>query len=523
MSRAVLSKRRRHELSWLLIFLMAAILLLVDLGGKSLWVDELFTAQVSGQQHLGELLRQLANVERRPPLFFFLMHYWMPVVGNSEWALRLPAALFGLLSLPLLASLARRLGLGERHLIAVAVLGAMPTFVLYARMARAYSMAMAVGLLSVIAFVALLQHPTRRRWLAYLIASTVLLYTDYALMAILVAQNVFVAYLWLRKPRAALTPGGFTPPRLAAWCAGQATLLLAFTPWLAVLVAQSRQVTQAADFAHGLSGYLIKLIYPILSLSTGETIFPWNPAAIGAMIGVACLFVAGIATIGRKNRDVLVFTLTFLIIPFLFTAFLLSSVAPDITFINMVSRTLFVLPFFALVLAAGLHSFPATAWKALTIGLLALGWGTGLFNYYTGRDFHNPIYVTPMREMAQAVAARALPGDVIVSDLDSGFGYYYGRTNAITPLFSSLKERDAARQAITAQRSPRVWLVALGRDRTRIDAPAEQFASWLSDGYRLAETTGYAPEDARYRQLKETLLKRVDYQYKASVRLYVAR
>ena len=33
----------------------------------------------------------------------------------------------------------------------------------------------------------------------------------------------------------------------------------------------------------------------------------------------------------------------------------------------------------------------------------------------------------------------------------------------------------------------------------------------------------YAPEDALYRMLKERLLKRADYEYKAQVRLYVRR
>ena len=72
-------------------------------------------------------------------------------------------------------------------------------------------------------------------------------------------------------------------------------------------------------------------------------------------------------------------------------------------------------------------------------------------------------------------------------------------------------------------RSPRVWLVTLGRDRTRVDAPGELFASWLEQGYRLAENRGYAAEDERYRMLKENLLKRADYEYKANVRLYVRR
>jgi hypothetical protein len=159
----------------------------------------------------------------------------------------------------------------------------------------------------------------------------------------------------------------------------------------------------------------------------------------------------------------------------------------------------------------------------VTIAVLALAWGAALSNYYAGRDFHNPIYVVPMREIVQEMAAELQPGDVIVSDVDSGFGYYYALSGETTPHFSSFTESLAAQQTITSGRSPRVWLVTLGRDRTRVDAPGELFAAWLAQDYRLAENRGYAPEDALYRAVKEKLLKRADYAYKANVRLYVRR
>jgi hypothetical protein len=131
-----------------------------------------------------------------------------------------------------------------------------------------------------------------------------------------------------------------------------------------------------------------------------------------------------------------------------------------------------------------------------------------------------------MREIVQEVAAAAGSGDVIVSDVDSVFGYYYARiarSRATAPHFLSASEAEAAKQAITGAHSPRVWLVTLGRDRTRIDAPGDLFAAWLDQGYRLAERRGYAREDDVYQRLKEMLLKRADYEYKAEVRLYVRR
>jgi uncharacterized membrane protein len=483
------------------------------LPAKSLWVDELFTVQVAQEGDLGSLISRCIETERRPPLHYLVMHVWQGLLGDSETATRLPSVFFALLSLPLLARLARSLGSGRLGLWPAAVLAAMPTFVLYSRMARAYSMALALGLLSTILFLEVVQRPSRRAWIVYLLASAALLYTDYAVLSLILAQNLYVAYLILRRPVS-------TVPRLAMWLASQVALLLAFAPWLIILVSQTQRARLEADFARGLLGYALKLAYPALSLSAGETIFPWHLAALAGMMLVGILFVAGIVSLIRKGGGRAVFALLFLFTPFLFTAILLSSVASDITFINMASRTLFALPFFALIIAAGLVALPPRPWRALAVIVLLLAWGAALLNYYAGRDFHNPIYVVPMREMVQEINAAALAGDVIVYDDDSVFAYYYTRSAASTPAFSSFSESEGAQRAITSAASRRVWLVTLGRDRTRVDAPGDLFVDWLATGYQLVQTRGYAAEDALYRQVKEKLLKRPDYEYKALIRLY---
>lgn len=498
--------------AWLALLLLAALVLLSVVASRSLWIDELFTLQVAGESDLGRLIDRCIETERRPPLHYLVMYAWLRLTGDSEVALRLPSVFFALLSLPLLGRLARTLGSGRLGVWPAAVLAAMPTFVLYSRMVRAYSMALALGLLSTILFLVAIQRPSRRAWAAYIVASAALLYTDYAVISLILAQNLYVAYLMLRRRGA---------PRLSAWLASQAALALAFAPWLLVLVSQSQRAKLEADFARGVMGYLLKLAYPVLSLSAGETIFPWHPAALLGMVACAVLFVAGVVALARKGSGRAAFALIFLITPFLFTAILLSSVASDITFINMASRTLFAVPFFALILAAGLVALPPRPWRVLAVAVLALAWGAALLNDHQGRDFHNPIYVVPMRAMVQEINAQARAGDVIVYDDDSVFGYYYNRSGAGTPAFSSFTESAAAQQAIEAGRSGRVWLVTLGRDRTRIDAPGELFAAWLAQSYRLAETRGYAAEDALYRDVKEKLLKRPDYEYKALIRVYV--
>ena len=62
---------------------MISRVLLFALAAKSLWVDELFTLQVAGERDLGVLIRQCIELERRPPLHFLTIHYWMQIMGDN--------------------------------------------------------------------------------------------------------------------------------------------------------------------------------------------------------------------------------------------------------------------------------------------------------------------------------------------------------------------------------------------------------------------------------------------------------
>ena len=507
--------RQSHELwGWVTLILLAAFLLLALIGTKSLWVDELFTLRVADQPSVSDLLRACVESERRPPLYYLAMHAWQILAGEDEFAARLFSVYFALLSLPLLGRLARGLGMESLRLAAAALLAFAPTFVLYAPMARAYTMSVAIGLLSTIMFVEVAQRPTRRAWLGYLLISIALLYTDYALLSLIVAQNLYILYRWA-------SPGQAIRPHLRTWLATQLLLVLAFIPWLTAVAAQAQHARLDADFAQGLAGYALKLAYPMISLGVGETIFPWNPLALTGLLCAGVLFTAGLAAIFRNSRANGVFIIAFLVTPFLFTAVLLSSLATDIPFINMASRTLFAMPFFALVLAAGALSLRLLPWRALALAGLALAWGAAIANDAANVSFHNPIYAVPMRQIVQEISAETRSGDVIVSDVDTAFSHYNTLSGSNTPHFLSAEESAAARETVAEKQSPRVWLITFGRDRTRLDAPGDAFAAWLEQqSYRLADSRGYAPEDPLYQRLKRALLKREDYDYKLLVRRY---
>jgi mannosyltransferase len=406
------------------IVLLSSLLLLYQLDAKSLWVDELFSVKISTSSDVASVVNGVILEERRPPLYHLALHFWIAAFGTSDFPLRLLSVVFGVLSVIVAFKIGRLQRSDDSGLLTAYLLAISPTFVLYSRMIRYYSLVMFLGLLSCLFFVQLVRQRKAASWLGYLLSSALLIYTDYSALSLLIGQNVLVLLQWKSYRDV-----------LRRWALSQALLLILFLPWVTVVVTHGTRGELEADFARGALGYFLKLAYPFFSFAVGETLFPWRPLAAIALAAVLTLFVGGIVFLARDHS--IAVPVVFLFIPLTFTIFLLSYIAPDITFLNVASRTLFAAPFFYLIVASGLLWIRSRRWRAIVVTAITVAWSCSLLNYYTNQQFHNPIYVIPAREMAAQVATASQPGDVVVSDWDSAFGYYYAKLDRSTPHFFS--------------------------------------------------------------------------------------
>ncbi len=171
------SNLRPAQLTLLGIILLGWSLLSWHLGEPNLWIDEYNTfhmIQGSPQQ----VIRIAAN-DFHPPLYFLMLHFWAELAGTSDFSLRWPSIAASLLCLPLLAVLARRLADSRVALWSALLLCLAPAAIEFGRMARYYSLVMALGLLSTILLLIALQRGTWITWIAYALAALGLLYTFY--------------------------------------------------------------------------------------------------------------------------------------------------------------------------------------------------------------------------------------------------------------------------------------------------------------------------------------------------------
>ena len=82
---------------------------LLFLGSRQLWTDELMQARIIKSASVGDILARLREgMDLASPLDFFIQKGMTLLLGDSSWALRLHAVIFGTLSIWILYRIVRR-------------------------------------------------------------------------------------------------------------------------------------------------------------------------------------------------------------------------------------------------------------------------------------------------------------------------------------------------------------------------------------------------------------------------------
>lgn len=176
----------------------------MNLAGQSLWRDEVDAIRFSDwpwSQLLGGLFRAGHN----GPLFFVLLRPWRSLTGDSEFALRYPAALFGTLAVPLGFVLARQLGFSRRTgLLLSLLLATSPYLVWYGQEAKMYALLLALVSLAFIAYLKALTDPPRPGktemrgvwWMIFVVATSLSFYTHILAPLMLSVYGVVALLNW---------------------------------------------------------------------------------------------------------------------------------------------------------------------------------------------------------------------------------------------------------------------------------------------------------------------------------------
>lgn len=186
------SPAHRYTVALLLITLLAFAVRVIQLAGDSFWFDELLTLEHSSQP-LDEILAERAA--DRSPVYYVLEYGAMQLWGRGEFALRLPSALAGSLTVPLVYALGRLMANRRTGLWAALLLAVSPFHIRYSQEARGYAIQVAVAVIATLCLLMAIRHRQWRWWLAYGVMSALGAYVLFGTFLVLVSQIVFVGAL----------------------------------------------------------------------------------------------------------------------------------------------------------------------------------------------------------------------------------------------------------------------------------------------------------------------------------------
>jgi 4-amino-4-deoxy-L-arabinose transferase-like glycosyltransferase len=142
---------RRAGVAVALATVLAAVLRIADLGGKSFWLDEAFSVALA-RAPWPSFVSVLRTSEANMGLYYLILRLWLRL-GLTESSVRLMSAVFGIATIPVVYALGARL-FGPRAGIAAAfVLALDPVHVAFSQDARGYGLAIFLAACSTWTFV----------------------------------------------------------------------------------------------------------------------------------------------------------------------------------------------------------------------------------------------------------------------------------------------------------------------------------------------------------------------------------
>ncbi|MCB0192432.1 MAG: glycosyltransferase family 39 protein [Anaerolineae bacterium] len=466
---------------WLIILIwMAAALRLAWLDQQSLWYDEGVTWMLS-QMPLTELINWTA-ADIQPPLYYLIIWTTDILFSDSEWALRFPSAVFGILTVPMLYTLARRLSYLNRQtnqpanypasfpFLAAFLLTLSPLMIYYSQEARMYTLLTFEAVLLGYLLLQLL-HPTTRPLnpsltrlpsprgrgvggeglaskesqnsnqtqpsiltsLLYAIVGAAALYTHYFAAFLLVAHGIYaLIILWRNK---------FSRTLLLPIVIAFGGSIVLFTPWLPILLARLGDDPSYWPGALKIDETIRKVA---ISFIAGETIIEqtgwWLTLAFLTLVIISVLGLLLTSFIANKPSNhptiqlpnLQLFSMLWLFVP-LILILILSYQSPKFN----PRYTLLVWPAGALLLAQLLTNlivssntprFTFYASRVLFALILIFFLAISTFSLYN--SFSDPRFSKDhFRALAKFVQERESPNETVL--LSSGhlfpvWAYYYG-------------------------------------------------------------------------------------------------
>jgi hypothetical protein len=409
---------------WPLIAAMTALAAVLRIIGsaRDLWIDEITTLVRHVRGPVADVFLQ-ATSSNNHLLNSLLGHVTVWLFGEHAWALRVPAILFGIATVPVLYLLTRQFSPRVEAAFATVVLAVSYHHVFFSTDARGYSAMLFGALLATFALMDALETDSLWSWSAYLAGMVICVAAVATGVVVLAGQAVAVTLL---RPRRRF----FITVLLTGWI-----LLHVYAFLIPDILGIIFGDYQRPEAGWHLSSALADIFLRGLRL---------GPIALPVLIAGGAILLAGIYSYLRKSRMLALLLLLPLAIMLVIVIALHAGIYPRFF--------LFGLPGVILFAARGVR----IAIERLPFSFRRLGWAAGFAGVLVVSAYLLRVWWSyPKQDYSGArryVAARMAPADAVVAVGIAGEGYRYYWPE--TPVSNRLSEIE---RLMTENK--RVWLL----------------------------------------------------------------
>jgi len=339
---------------WLVIVVtLGSIIRLATLPAKSLWNDEIISITIASHP-LGEILRARLRIgetaaqadylyTNNPPLHLVILHA-AQAISRTEFAYRLPFAIAGIATIPVVFLVMRRLFRNEIAIASTVLFALSPLHVAYSQEARPTAFLVLLALTGLLLLIRAMESGGVGNWVAFAVVTILNIWNSYFALMLVVPMFCMIAGMHLLRLWRLNDRQGAHRVLLGMSLSAGAVVLSAVP-----LIADLRATSEMNSVAVGENGpRLAKIVQSIMLLT-----FTGNPIPQNFLTGalVVLFFMIGLAQLLRVRDSAATPTLIWIAVPLIILGIVDSNHVLEMRYI------LFVLP---LVIAITLEGLFAT-------------------------------------------------------------------------------------------------------------------------------------------------------------------
>lgn len=175
------------------ILLIGAFLRIYKIDNQSLWIDELFTMNISNPNNsFGFIYDFLKNNDPHPPLFYFLAHTFLLLFGFSSLTLKGLSAFVGILGVFSAYFLGKELVNKEVGILTTFLTAINYFHIYYSQEGRMYSLFFLTTCIAILSFSKFLRKMNKKTMVFFIIGSTLMIYTHFFGVFLLISLYIII-------------------------------------------------------------------------------------------------------------------------------------------------------------------------------------------------------------------------------------------------------------------------------------------------------------------------------------------